>query len=218
MIKVLPIAIASFLYFIVGFANATKNRPETGNENNRILGQDVAESSLSMISSKEWDDFSLGGSLVGFLREPKPEPSGNSGKRSDAKSKESKSTKTKSAKSEAPTPPPMKRRALREGELPLKEDVPLEGRLEIIKSMESIGAKRDATFSEEYDLISKKSCDSLIQHVDTSLQYDIDSGVELPMLSGGAEDEYESSFSPSFNGGLANQYIKKLCECAELYE
>ena len=112
----------------------------------------------------------------------------------------------------------MKRRALREGELPLKEDVPLEGRLEIIKSMESIGAKRDATFSEEYDLISKKSCDSLIQHVDTSLQYDIDSGVELPMLSGGAEDEYESSFSPSFNGGLANQYIKKLCECAELYE
>ena len=218
MIKVLPIAIASFLYFLVGFANATKNRPETGNENNRILGQDVAESSLSMISSKEWDDFSLGGSLVGFLREPKPEPSGNSGKRSDAKSKESKSTKTKSAKSEAPTPPPMKRRALREGELPLKEDVPLEGRLEIIKSMESIGAKRDATFSEEYDLISKKSCDSLIQHVDTSLQYDIDSGVELPMLSGGAEDEYESSFSPSFNGGLANQYIKKLCECAELYE
>jgi hypothetical protein len=104
------------------------------------------------------------------------------------------------------------------GELPLKEDVPLEGRLEIIKSMESIGAKRDATFPEEYDLISKKSCDSLIQHVDTSLQYDIDSGVELPMLSGGAEDEYESSFSPSFNGGLANQYIKKLCECAELYE
>ena len=62
------------------------------------------------------------------------------------------------------------------------------------------------------------SCDSLIQHVDTSLQYDIDSGVELPMLSGGAEGEYESSFSPSFNGGLANQYIKKLCECAELYE
>ena len=76
MIKVLPIAIASF-YVIVGFANATKNRPEMGNEDYRILKQDDAASSLSMISSEELADFSLGGSLsqlVGYLPEPEPEP------------------------------------------------------------------------------------------------------------------------------------------------
>ena len=88
MIKVLPIAIASF-YVIVGFANATKNRPEMGNEDYRILKQDDAASSLSMISSEELADFSLGGSLsqlVGYMPEPEPEPvpepqpSGKSGK------------------------------------------------------------------------------------------------------------------------------------------
>ena len=101
----------------------------------------------------------------------------------------------------------------------MKENVPLERRLEIIKSMEPFGAKRDATFPHEYDLISKTSCDSLVQHMETSLQYDIESGVELlPVLSssGGAEDAYESSFS--YEDGLANQYNKKLCECDELYE
>ena len=86
MIKVLPIAIASF-YVLVGFANATKYRPEMGNEDNSILKQDDAASSLSMISSEELADFSLGGSLsqlVGYLPEPEPEPepqpSGKSGK------------------------------------------------------------------------------------------------------------------------------------------
>ena len=229
MVKVLPIAIASFIYVLVGFADA----------------KDIDESSLSMIiSSEELADFSLGGSLVGFLREPKPEPSGKSGKGSDAKSKESKSTKTKSSKDEQPetsslpsedpsslpsedpsslpsedpsslpsedpsslpsedpsslpskTPTPevcSSRRALREGELPVQEDVPHERRLEIFKSMEPIGAKRDATFSQEYDLISKKSCSSLIQHVDTSLP---DSGMELPVV------KPESSFS-----------YEDLCEC-----
>ena len=72
MIKVLHITIASF-YVLVSFANATKNRPEMGNDNNHILKQDIVESSLSMILSKELADFSLGGSLshlVGTEMEP----------------------------------------------------------------------------------------------------------------------------------------------------
>ena len=96
MIKVLPIAITSF-YVIVGFANATKNRPEMGNEDYPILKQDNAASSLSMISSEELADFSLGGSLsqlVGYLPEPapapepepEPQPSGKSGKGSKGNS------------------------------------------------------------------------------------------------------------------------------------
>jgi hypothetical protein len=265
MIKVLPIAIASF-YVLVGFANATKNRPEMGNDNNHIVKQDIVESSLSMILSKELADFSLDGSLsqlVGTEMEPE-NLLGTTGTKSskldlkDAKSKETKSAKTKSAKgaepdpssfpstspSQVPSPFPSAspsevpssfpsaspsrtcvrtgsycRRALREGELTVKENVPLERRLEIIKSMEPFGAKRDATFPHEYDLISKTSCDSLVKHMETSLQYDIESGVELlPVLSssGGAEDAYESSFS--YEDGLANQYNKKLCECDEPYE
>ena len=60
--------------------------------------------------------------------------------------------------------------------------------------MEPFGAKPFATFSQEYDLISKKSCEALIQHMDTSLQCDTESGVELPAgaSSHGAKDAYES--------------------------
>ena len=74
MIKVLPIAIASF-NVLVGFANATKNRPELGNEDNRILKQDDAASSLSMISSEELADFSLDGSLTLLMGYSSPSPS-----------------------------------------------------------------------------------------------------------------------------------------------
>ena len=80
--------------------------------------------------------------------------------------------------------------------------------------MKPFRTKHDATFLQEYDLISKTSCDSLVQHKEKSLQYDIESSVDLlPVLSssGGAEDAYESSFS--YSDGLANQYNKKLCEC-----
>ena len=83
-------------------------------------------------------------------------------------------------------------------ELPEKENVPLERRLKIIKKMKPFRTKHDATFLHEYDLISKTSCDSLVQHKEKSLQYDIESSVDLlPVLSssGGAEDAYESSFS-----------------------
>ena len=74
MIKVLPIAIACF-YVLVGFANATKNRPEMGNEDNRILKQDDAASSLSMISSEELADFSLAGLLTLLMGYSSPSPS-----------------------------------------------------------------------------------------------------------------------------------------------
>ena len=74
MIKVLPIAIACF-YVLVGFANATKNRPEMGNEDNRILKQDDAASSLSMISSEELADFSLDGLLTLLMGYSSPSPS-----------------------------------------------------------------------------------------------------------------------------------------------
>ena len=105
----------------------------------------------------------------------------------------------------------MCRCVLREGELPIQELVPLDCRLEIIKSMEPLGVMPDATFSLEYNLISEKRCDALIQHMDTSL---IDSGVELPVGSsfGGAEDAYDS-WVQFEEGGLHNQYNKKLCEC-----
>ena len=66
MIRDLTIAIASF-YVLVGFANATKSRPEMGNKDNNILKQDVVESSLSMISIEELADFSFGGSLSHLL-------------------------------------------------------------------------------------------------------------------------------------------------------
>ena len=58
------------------------------------------------------------------------------------------------------------------------------------------------------------SCDSLIQHLDTSLQRDIDSGVELPVgsSSGRAEDAKDSCI-PFEEDVIANQYSKKLCEC-----
>ena len=62
MIKVLPIAITSF-FVLVGFASVTKNFPEMGNEDNCILKQDDAASSLLMISSKELADFGIGGLL-----------------------------------------------------------------------------------------------------------------------------------------------------------
>jgi hypothetical protein len=83
--------------------------------------------------------------------------------------------------------------------------------------MEHVGAKRDATFSFEYDLISKTSCDSLILHIDTSLQFDVVSQVELPVgiASLGAEDVHES-WVEFEDGGVENQYNKKLCECGEL--
>ena len=229
MIKDLAIAVASF-YVLVGFANATKSRPEMGNnKDNHILKQDVVESSLSMMSIEELADFSLGGSLSHLL-----------GKEMDTSKLKTKSAKAKGAKStslpsevpssfpsevpsssEDPSSSPIasptpcyKRRKLREGELPVQELVPLDRRLEIIESMEPFGAKRDATFSQEYDLISKKSCDSLIQHMDTSLQRDIDSGVELPIGSSpGRAEDANDSWIPFEEGGLANQYNEELCEC-----
>jgi hypothetical protein len=170
-----------------------------------------------MISIEELADFSLGGSTSHLLAGTEMDTS-----KLKTKSAKAKGAKSTSLPSEDPSSFPSEvptssfcRRALNEGELPVQENVPLDRRLEIIKSMEPFGAKRDATFSQEYDLVSKKSCDSLIQHMDTSLQRDIDSGVKLPVGSsfGGAEDAYDS-WTPFEEGGLANQYNMKLCECA----
>ena len=257
MVKEIAIAIASF-YFLVGFATATKNRPEMGNEDSRILTQDNAASSLLMISSEELADFDLGGSLshlLGTEMDPENPPgTGTKTKSSKLDSKnaklteskstktnESKSTKTKSAKGKEPEPQPSPLPSeaplassapscnptnfccanpddpfcpylLSEGELPVQEHVPLDRRLEIIKSMEPFGAKPDATFSQGFDLILKKSCDSLIQHMETSLQRDIVSGVELLPVLLEAEDAYES-WTQFEEGGIDNIYNKKLCEC-----
>jgi hypothetical protein len=143
-------------------------------------------------------------------------------------SKSSKSTKSsKSVSTSSPTSSPTSSltvcvghcpRRLEKDELPVQEVVPLESRLKIIESMEKFGAKCDASFSHEYDLISKMSCDSLIQHMDTSLQRDVESQMELPVgvtASLGAEDAYES-WIPFDDGGIENQYNKKLCKCGEL--
>ena len=99
---------------------------------------------------------------------------------------------------------------MREGESPVSTDVPQERRLEIIKSMEPHGAKADATFSFMYDLISKESCDALVKFMDSSLEYDVDSGIDIPagVSSHGAEEMYDS-WTP-FEGGVTNQYNKKL--------
>jgi hypothetical protein len=148
--------------------------------------------------------------------EPEPakgkEPEPSSFPSEDPTSFPSEAPSSSSAPSESPSC--FCRRLLREGELPVQEDVLHDRRLEIIKSMEPFGAKPVATFSQEYDLISKKSCDSLIQYMDTSLQRDIESGVVLPVASSssGAEDAYES-WTPFEEGGIDNQYNKKLCEC-----
>ena len=103
------------------------------------------------------------------------------------------------------------RRALREGEEAVSDDVPLERRLQIIKDMEHLGAKPDASFSFTYDLISKESCNALIEHMDSSLECDIDAGVEFPV---GASSSYETDPAYDqwvpFEGGLDNQYNKKL--------
>jgi hypothetical protein len=109
MIKVLPITFTSF-FVLVGFANATKNHPEMGNKDNRILKQDDAASSLLMISSKELADFGIGGWLSLLVETEIENLSGTTGTKSskldsnDAKSKESKSTKSKSAKGKEPEP------------------------------------------------------------------------------------------------------------------
>ena len=86
------------------------------------------------------------------------------------------------------------------------EEVPLGRRLQLIKDM---SAKNDASFSLKHKLISAKSCNALIEHVETSLAYDLDSGIKLPAggSSNGAEDAFESWTS---QGGISNQYHKKL--------
>ena len=99
------------------------------------------------------------------------------------------------------------RRALREGEAAISTDVPLERRLEI---MEGMGASPEAKFSSMYDLISKESCDALVQFMDASLECDVNSGAPLPTgVSANEEGKYES-WVPFEEGGVANQYNKKL--------
>ena len=77
------------------------------------------------------------------------------------------------------------------------EDIPLQRRLEIIEGMP--GAKEDAAFSYKHELISKDSCDALIQHIETSLAHDFDSGVEI------SNKASSRTWSP-FEGGVDNQY------------
>lgn len=73
------------------------------------------------------------------------------------------------------------RRRLKEGEeIVVKEDIPIEEVIEIIDIHKSMGAKRNASFSFKYDLISKKSCDILMEYLDSSLSCDVASGKKLP--------------------------------------
>jgi len=99
------------------------------------------------------------------------------------------------------------RRHLQEGDVPVQENLSLDQRLQVIKATEHLGAKPDATFSFTNDLISKKSCDALVQYTEESLQHDIDAGVDLEAKQA-AEDSHES-WTP-FEGGYENQYSKNL--------
>ena len=54
MIKDLAIAIISF-HVLVGFANATKSRPEMGNKDNNILKQDVSLIKIDCYDSENKD-------------------------------------------------------------------------------------------------------------------------------------------------------------------
>ena len=99
------------------------------------------------------------------------------------------------------------RRQLDEGEAPVSTDVPLKRRLEIIESM---GAKPDATFSFMYDLISKESCDTLVKHLEDSLQRKAKSGVDLPTGESAAKEGRHESWVPFEEGGIDNQFNHKL--------
>jgi hypothetical protein len=76
--------------------------------------------------------------------------------------------------------------------------------------MAPFGAKSDASFFFTYDLISPKSCDALIDYMDTSLAHAMECGVELPVggSSTGAEHAHDA-WTP-FEGGIGNQFNKKL--------
>eukprot|EP00578_Thalassiosira_sp_NH16_P026890 CAMPEP_0181099146 /NCGR_PEP_ID=MMETSP1071-20121207/12504_1 /TAXON_ID=35127 /ORGANISM="Thalassiosira sp., Strain NH16" /LENGTH=549 /DNA_ID=CAMNT_0023181789 /DNA_START=133 /DNA_END=1779 /DNA_ORIENTATION=+ len=105
------------------------------------------------------------------------------------------------------------RRRLRDGEEdPVKEDLPLKEVHAIIDAMRDHGAKHDSSFSFMYDLISKESCEILIEEVESSLAIDRASGRDLPIGTAsddGMEENYESWLEFA-DGGLENQYDKKL--------
>ena len=94
-----------------------------------------------------------------------------------------KASKSKGGTS-APSPAPCTgfcRRRLKEGEeIVVKEDIPIEEVIEIIDLHKPMGAKHNASFSFKYDLISKKSCDILMEYLDSSLSCDVASGQKLP--------------------------------------
>ena len=97
------------------------------------------------------------------------------------------------------------RRRLEVGEI--VEDNPSPRRsVEIIESM---GADPKATFSFKHDLITKESCDALIQHLEASLASDVASGKELPRGPAAEMHGLHSSWTP-FDGGIDNQYNMKL--------
>lgn len=93
-------------------------------------------------------------------------------------------------------------------EEPIEEDVPLHRRIELIHNL---NAKADASYSVKHNLISTKSCDALIQHIEVAHDHDVDSGIELPTANSEHSAEVEASETyTAFNGGIENQYNQKL--------
>eukprot|EP00804_Cyclotella_cryptica_P004423 CCRYP_006835-RA/>CCRYP_006835-RA protein AED:0.02 eAED:0.02 QI:694/1/1/1/1/1/2/740/353 len=119
------------------------------------------------------------------------------------------SSPSKSPTTSPSSPPGYRRRALMEGEERVKEQIPLERRLEIIEEMAPFGAKSDSSFFFTYDLISRKSCDALIEYMDKSLEHVIERRVELPVGSSTGAEHLHDAWTP-FEDGISNQFDKKL--------
>eukprot|EP00804_Cyclotella_cryptica_P029367 CCRYP_017749-RB/>CCRYP_017749-RB protein AED:0.22 eAED:0.49 QI:0/0/0/1/0.33/0.25/4/0/322 len=107
------------------------------------------------------------------------------------------------------SPPVYCRRALKEGEEPVKEKNTLEHGLGIIEEMATFDAKSHSLFLFTYDLISCKSCDADVEYTDKSLAHVMECGVELPVGSFTGAEHVHDAWTPS-EDEINNQFNKKL--------
>jgi len=102
------------------------------------------------------------------------------------------------------------RHVLVDGEETVKEDVPLERRLEIIEGMKDRGTKSAATFSFMYDLISQKSCDALalVKYME-ALALAMQDEANIPVRTANYAEGSHEAWN-EFDGRTKNQCNKKL--------
>ena len=93
----------------------------------------------------------------------------------------------------------------------VSENLPLDTVREIIEANEHLGATAESTFSYVYELISKKSCENLVKHIDQRLAEVLDSEVELPVGRASQDnmEEKHESWLP-FPEGMSNSFDMKL--------